>query len=78
MIKISSRKFSMIHLMRTLEWMLDRIDWWNFYYQYWYYYRDIKAIKEGEEPDWFWSALGGKTDYASNKRLQVIVSSACM
>ncbi|RDD46509.1 Advillin [Trichoplax sp. H2] len=31
---------------------------------------DIGVVNEGHEPEWFWPALGGKTEYASGERLQ--------
>lgn len=31
--------------------------------------RDVEKVREGSEPEEFWAALGGKTEYASNKWL---------
>ncbi|EDV22114.1 uncharacterized protein TRIADDRAFT_29447 [Trichoplax adhaerens] len=36
---------------------------------------DIEVINEDDELEWFWSALGGKTEYASKVRLQEVALS---
>ena len=33
---------------------------------------DSQSFKEGEEPEEFWTALGGKSDYHSSKDLRVV------
>jgi hypothetical protein len=35
-------------------------------------FRNPKVVKEGQEPDEFWRALGGKTAYATGEGLVVI------